>query len=250
MRANLMKRGSHDGLSLDEKKLEELFETHLRPMKSRNARTLFRLFLGSKGVEYLTTLDLQIKLSELGLKLNKKEINGWLCSLQNAGLIVKEEERGKPTTITYDDKYTFDMWRLTSKGLEIEEGINHLIGSKASSPEIPFFDLEDIASMEEGTRIRILSQIEETYVQLAMLRCLSMAGGILTRIEMGSRITTQHSALEKMIAKSRDQGLISETISPKKTGLISRFLRLLGLSKGGDVSIHLSKEGKRLVEKF
>lgn len=245
-----MKKGSYDGLSLDEKNLEELFEIHLRPLKSRNARTLFRLFLGSKGVEYLTTLDLQIKLSELGLKLNKKEINGWLCSLQNAGLIVKEEERGKPTTITYDDKYTFDMWRLTSKGLEVEEGINHLIGSKASSPEIRCYDLEDIAYMEKSTRIRILSQIEETYVQLVMLRCLRLAGSILTRIEMENMITPQHSALEKMIAKSRDQGLILETISPEKTGLISRFLCLLGLSKKGDVSIHLTEKGKRLVEKL
>ena len=245
-----MIEGSHDGLNLDEKNLEDLFETHLRPLKSRNARTLFRLFLGSKGVEYLTTLDLQIKLGELGLKLNKKEINGWLCSLQNAGLIVKEEERGKPTTITYDDKYTFDMWRLTSKGLEIEEGINHLIISKARTPEILFFNLKEITSMEEGRRIRILSQIEETYTQIAMLRCLQMAGGILTKSEMESRMTPPHEAHEKMIVKSRDQGLISETISPKKTGLISRFLRLLGLSNGRDVSIHLTEEGKRLVEKL
>lgn len=245
-----MNKGSHVSLSLDEKKLEKLFETRLRPLKSRNARTLFNLFLGLKGVEYLTTLDLQIKLGELGLKLNKKEINGWLCSLQNAGLIIKEEVRGKPTTITYDEKYTFDMWRLTSKGLEIEKGINHLIGSKARPIEIPFFDLEYITSMEESTRIRTLNQIEETYVQLAMLRCLRMAAGKLTRIEMESRITPQHNALEKMIAKSRDQGLISETINPKKTDLISRFLHLLGLSKGRDVSIHLTEEGKRLVEKL
>ena len=38
-----------------------------------------------------------------------------------SGLIEKSENRGKPTTITYDNKYTYALWKISSKGIEIGE---------------------------------------------------------------------------------------------------------------------------------
>lgn len=234
----------------NEKGYDELFETYLRPLKSKNARMLFRLFLGHQNVDYLTTLDLQIKLDELGFTLSKKEINGWLSSLLEAGLIAKDDFRGKPTTISYEDKYTFDMWRLTSKGLEIAEGVNGMLNIKFDLPKYESLSLEGIAAKEKNMRLQILNHIEEIHMQITLMRLLSRAGGILSRSDMKRWTVPPYRILEKMVTNLKDLGLIKEVKDSRTTGFLSRFLRLIGLSNGRDVSFQLTREGKRLTEKF
>ena len=97
--------------------LEEIFEKTLRPLQSRNARHIYLVLRDSK-TEYLTTYDIQPILEEQGNKLNKVELNNWLSALQEAGLVQKAPERGKPTTVPYTRRYTFDLWKLTQKGRE------------------------------------------------------------------------------------------------------------------------------------
>jgi len=83
---------------------DDLFELYLKPLRSRNARLIFLILFKLKDVGYLTTHDIQTKLKDIDCVLNKKEINGWLKSLWNAKLIIREEERGKPSITKYNDK--------------------------------------------------------------------------------------------------------------------------------------------------
>ena len=98
--------------------LEVIFEKTLRPLQSRNARHIF-LILRDSETEYLTTYDMQPILVEQGNKLTKVELNNWLSALQEVGLVQKALDRGKPTTLPYNKRYTFDLWKLTQKGREI-----------------------------------------------------------------------------------------------------------------------------------
>ena len=97
--------------------LEEIFDKTLRPLQSRNARHIF-LLLRDTDQEYLTTYDMQPILEEQGNKLSKVELNNWLTALLDVGLVRKASERGKPTTMPYTRRYTFDLWKLTQKGRE------------------------------------------------------------------------------------------------------------------------------------
>ena len=97
--------------------LEEIFEKTLRPLQSKNARHIF-LILRDSETDYLTTYDMQPILVEQGNKLSKVELNNWLSALQEVGLVRKASERGKPTTLPYERRYTFDLWKLTKKGRE------------------------------------------------------------------------------------------------------------------------------------
>ena len=97
--------------------LEDIFEKTLRPLQSRNARHIF-LLLRDTGQEYLTTYDMQPMLIEQGNNLSKVELNNWLTALQDVGLVRKAPDRGKPTTVSYTRRYTYDLWKLTQKGRE------------------------------------------------------------------------------------------------------------------------------------
>ena len=97
--------------------LEDIFEKTLRPLQSRNARHIF-LILRDTDQEYLTTYDMQPMLIEQGNDLSKVELNNWLTALQDVGLVRKAPVRGKPTTVPYTRRYTYDLWKLTQKGRE------------------------------------------------------------------------------------------------------------------------------------
>ncbi len=118
--------------SLDIRALDQLFEVDLKPLKNTNARILYKIFLDSKKSKHLTTLDIQDKLKSTDLSLQKKEINAWLSSLQTAGLITKENIRGKPTTIQYHGRYTYDLWMLTEKGRDIAIKLELFASGKTS----------------------------------------------------------------------------------------------------------------------
>jgi len=113
-----------------------LFESLLKPLKSKYARAIFNIFLEYKNIEYLTTMDIQEGLNPYRIILSKKEINAWLKSLNSSFLISKGLERGKPTTIDYDDRYTYDKWSITPKGVLLSIGLKALRDSIEENHEI------------------------------------------------------------------------------------------------------------------
>jgi hypothetical protein len=122
-------------MSFKKEEVDEVFETYLKPMNSRNARLLFKILYDYR-LNFLTTLDIQNILKNYNLHLNKIELNNWLTTLMISGLIKKSENRGKPTIITYDNKYTYTLWKISSKGIEIGELIPLLIYTVKSERNI------------------------------------------------------------------------------------------------------------------
>jgi len=236
--------------NIDNKQFNELFEIRLRPFKSRNARVLFMILLDAGEVEYLTTLDMQTFLEKYGQQLSKKEINAWLRSLQEAGLIGKGSERGKPTIIEYDDKYTFDRWSLTSKGREIGESITYLL--RTGEKPTTYFKTSkssEINLKEVWTNLDP-SWIEEVYFQFSCLHNLGIYGGTLNKRDLKEKVLDLDFKFEKALSTCRDSGLIDEDDSPANTNLLSRFLSLFGLKPDGDVIFTITQKGRDLHEKL
>lgn len=228
-----------------DKRIDELFEVSLKPLKSRNARTLFNIFTSKREVNSLTSLDLQSNLATFEIDLSKKEINNWLHSLNEAGLIEKEEKRGKPTTMNYDDKYTFDLWSITPKGLEISEGIEDMLNGKERHPSITTLErIEDVAKQDPEAIKQILNTIEETYIQLASLRSLLRANRAISLKEIKENITPKGKNLERAISSCIEQGFVEKIDPPQRSGLLPLFLRLIWFSRNEKTSFRLTKQGR------
>ena len=195
--ANLQ-QSRFDSIILDDEDLNELFEIYLRPLRSKNARSIYTLFLDEK--RELTTLDLQERLGQIGISLRKKEINAWLRSLQSATLISKRDERGKPTTIEYNGRYSFDLWNLTRKGWEMAEVLEVIL---AKGSEQPVFNLGAFLRSMDGGDVgqvnRTLGKIEEIYILLASIRTLWSTGRPLGYNELERKITPFQTTLGEVI---------------------------------------------------
>jgi predicted transcriptional regulator len=231
-------------------KIEELgilFEVILRPLMSRNARTMYAVFVEEK-VEHLTTLDIQHRLRELNVKLSKKEINAWLKSLQEAGLIDRGKDRGKPTTLDYDDKYTFDMWSLTMFGSEMSSSIVSLLNRGEASLEPTLPDLEEIP-FDLAIRIRFFEELEGLYLKLALLRRLLREDqGLAIERNKGNSLLLDID-VDKAINELVDKNLIQKERNPPSHGLFSRLKTILGISKKGSV-IKLTEKGREIALSF
>ena len=150
--------------------LENIFEKTLRPLQSRNARHIF-LILRDSEREYLTTYDMQPILEEQENKLSKVELNNWLSALQEVGLVRKASERGKPTTLPYNKRYTFDLWKLTQKGRETSFQLDVFRGNT------PIQVREKVVekTIEKIVEVPKLPKLNETsFEDLDKIRSLSM----------------------------------------------------------------------------
>jgi DNA-binding HxlR family transcriptional regulator len=232
---------------LIEEKFEELFEKNLRPLKSKNARIIYKIFIETKRVNFLTTLDLQTKLEELGIRLSKKEINGWLRSLHDAGLITKEENRGKPTTLDYDDKYTFDMWSLTPEGDEIAVGIDHLVKRRnISNMFLSKNMIDEIANFDQDIRQQNFSKTREIDIKLRLFRILWETRKALTLGEIREKLTPDF-ILKEIISCYLSQDLIVENDTG---GRFQKLLSFLGLSRKQRTSFRLTEKGREFAERL
>ncbi|MCW3991249.1 MAG: hypothetical protein NWE79_00945 [Candidatus Bathyarchaeota archaeon] len=245
-----MKSDESNPSMMDEAEFETLFEIHLRPLKSGNARRIFKILDEERAVGVLTTLDIQAKLNERGITLSKKEINGWLHSLNDAGLAEKGTERGKPTTIEYDDKYTFDLWRLTDLGEEIAEGVPRILGKKPSFiGAYPEKSLEQISKMDRAERELTLRRLDELYMLERILRELFIAGGELDGVNLMRRLKPAQIELNCLLSRylnpSRGVNLISRR--PRQRGFMMRLMNILGLSSEKDSMYALTEDGERLA---
>jgi len=199
--------------------MNTIFETSLKPLKSKYARAIFNVFLESKEIDYLTTLDIQKGLYSYQITLSKKEINAWLKSLNSSSLISKAEERGKPTTIDYEDRYTYDKWSITPKGLLVSYGLNVLRNTIEQVQDNPQNDMG----------LNILSIIQSSNNFLSMNDLKDM---LLNQQEFDSI----HQGL-------MDDGLIFKTV--KKPSLFTKFLSSIGIPVQTKIIIQLTDKGKK-----
>lgn len=244
-----LQQSRSNSIRLDDGDLNELFEIYLRPLRSNNARSIYTLFLDEK--RELTTLDLQERLGQIGISLRKKEINAWLRSLQNATLISKRDERGKPTTIEYNGRYSFDLWSLTRKGWDMAE-VLEVILTKGSEQTVSNLDafLEGIEGGDVGRVNRTLEKIEEIYILLASIRTLWSAGRTLRYDELERKVTPFQTTLGEVICSGSAQKFLEVKAESTSLGIVGKILRYLGISEKGENLIYLTPDGKRLSDKL
>ncbi len=206
-----------------EEKLDELFDLWLRPLRSRNARRIFEILIRNSHKDHITTLDMQTLLVRRGVDLSKREINAWLRSLQEAGLIRKGEDRGKPTVIEYDGKYTFDKWALTDEGMEIFEFL-----------KTPFPDYDGGQSLKKDHQ-----EITSDSVRAA----INSSGGEVEKAALAEDLTNVNELYEVLDTLVKD-GVLEE-IEPYNPGsLINRLRELLGLNRIREVRYRLARVDK------
>lgn len=245
-----MKSGKDDKNPYSNKWFDALFDIHLKPLKSKYARTIFKVLVEERKVGALTTLDIQTKLDGIGLKLEKKEINGWLRSLLGAELVSRDEERGKPTTIDYSDKYTFDLWRLTDIGAKVAERLPQVLGTKLS-----FFKgdaaetLQEIANKGRYGRTQILRHVDELYLLARILNRLLEAGGELKKAKLIKKNKPSDNEIDRLLLNYSNQRRPTLIIKKHRPhGIKITLLRILGFISDKDFVYALTDEGRQLAK--
>jgi len=234
-------------------KLEEIFEKTLRPLQSRNARHIYVVLRDSK-TEYLTTYDIQPILEEQGNKLSKVELNNWLSALLDAGLVQKAPERGKPTTRPYNQRYTFDLWKLSQKGREtasllevfsgntpiqiIEKVVEKTVERTVEKPKFP--ELME-TSFDDYENVRSLS------LHLSLMRSLYRKDPM----DIMSLSDETGFTPEKIVEFIEDQAKSSSNtlylLSEIPMDLRGKILQTIGLSPRRNYSVSLCSEGKMIL---
>jgi hypothetical protein len=165
--------------------LDELFDGVLKPLHSKNARTIFEIFIQNKNYKHITTYDIELVLKRQGVLISKKEINSWLITLQEHSLIKKLEERGKPVISSYNDRYTFDLWRLTELGILICQRIPYLLAEK---------EIINIPRLSDLTPT-LINEIEKLYFTSKIIITLYNRGNNLNEVELKKLLFSEQEKL-------------------------------------------------------
>ena len=232
-------------VSLDLKALESLFEIDLKPLRNAYARLLYAMFIESTEVEHLTTLDIQNKLQGNNLNLHKKEINSWLSSLQTAGLITKEYERGKPTTINYKGRYTYDLWLLTEKGQDIAKKIMILYSEKTSynSDE----NVLNVANLKETDVVNDELLVPHAdWFMFCLLRTITNSKNLVTLNDLRELISPSPEAIIKLISQGSLNGLLTVEIA-RPSSIMEKIFRYLGISNKQKYLLQVTKKGEHIL---
>jgi DNA-binding PadR family transcriptional regulator len=222
-------------------KYDYIFETILKPLRSKSARKIYTTFLEHSDVEYLTTFDIQKELQSQSIKLSKKEINAWLMSLKLAGLIIKEETRGKPSTLIYEKKYTFDKWRLTERGVYLAGDLDTLnisyqrgepLNAKISESYTPFKQNDPTFPYD--------------YYVLTFLRRLIEVKALISEGEIAGYLLPSKNVIKQVISECLTQNYITG-INAAPLGLLQRVLARFGFGKRS-VYYELTEEGRSYIK--
>jgi DNA-binding transcriptional ArsR family regulator len=243
--------------------LENIFEKTLRPLQSRNARHIF-LILRDSEREYLTTYDMQPILEEQENKLSKVELNNWLSALQEVGLVRKASERGKPTTLPYNKRYTFDLWKLTQKGRETSFQLDVFRGNTPIqvSEKVVKKTIEKIVvkpvekTIEKVVEMTKFPELEESsFEDLDKIRSLSthllLMNALCGKESMDLWSLSEHTGLtpENIVEFIECQAKFSSNtlylLAEMPMDLRGKIMRTLGLSPRKNYTISLSSEGKQ-----
>jgi len=230
-----------------EEELNTIFEETLRPLLSDSARQIY-IILVKSAETHLTTLDMQDTLKDREVKLSKKELNNWLSSLQSAGLVQKDAERGKPTTIPYSNKYTYDLWSLTDKGLETAQKLSIFtqetptLNKLKTIAEISHSDLENVTE-EQMTRLETL------YLNMRTLRTLRDEVHPSPLKQLSAKSGISQDVLQEFIEhQTKSDEIPLYFLSEKGPGLGDKILGHLGLRRRRETLVSLSSEGKRKAQ--
>lgn len=231
--------------SLDINALDQLLEVDLKPLKNANARILYKIFLDSKTSKHLTTLDMQDKLKSTDITLHKKEINAWLSGLQSAGLITKEYERGKPTTLAYEGRYTYDLWSLTEKGRDVARKIEILSSKKTSL--IPPENIVYEADFEETEIISGAGSVEYTdQMTMKFLRAVIDSKGVVTLNELRERMSPSPEALMELMSQGTLNGLLKAK-AVESTSFREKIFGYLGIHKRRKYLFEVTDKGRQIL---
>lgn len=221
--------------------IDTLFDTTIKPLHSKNARKIYEIFYNNREFKHITTHDIETQLAEEGLAFNKKEINGWLVSLQESGLVEKLVERGKPIASEYKDKYTFDLWKLSEIGLRIGQRLPTLMDEKAGST---------IPKLDELTP-SLIDELEDLYLTSKILLTLNAYGGSMSYLELRKKLYVDS---EKLAVYSWPDSAHSEKplfeIKVKPPTFKGKVYKLFGWLKEQDLVFSLTDEGKKLAEEI
>jgi hypothetical protein len=241
---NVVKSTEKHGLTAQN--LDELFDGPLKPMNSDNARLVYKLLFDAKD-QGLTTLDIQHLLKDYDRKYSKKDLHNWLNDLMDAELITKESERGKPTTVAYNGRYTYDIWRLTPQGYQIGRKIERFLGKYPNLNEQKTIEKTRIPSLQE-LKIGDLKKIESLYINSVILLALQKTGGKSDLKEIsGNTILQPRPILSFLEAHVRSTSPPLYQMNEKTIGIGGRILQKLGLSSV-KFDVFLSLEGKKISE--
>lgn len=231
--------------SLDIRALDQLFEVDLKPFKNANARILYKIFLDSKTTKHLTTLDIQDKLKNTDIMLRKKEINAWLISLQAAGLIMKENMRGKPTTIDYLGRYTYDLWGLTKKGRDIANNIAMFSSEQTS---LKGLDNSPTDSDFEQNRVKRHSDLHNLTDPklMALLRTILHMNEAITLEDLSEQMSPSTESLFETISRGNLNGVLTVK-SEESTSITEKIFGFLGMPRKRKYSLTLTDEGREII---
>ena len=217
--------------------LDTIFEGMLRPLHSRNARTLFDVFYENREHEYLTTHDMEKILDVKGFEMSKKEINAWLVSLQEAGLIAKLDGRGKPVASEYDDRYTFDLWKMTETGLNLRRRLSILMSQRSSIPKL------------SAMTPKLLEELEDLYFTTKILLTLEEYGGSMSYLELRKKVALDR---EKLAVYSWPDASHSEKplfeVKVKPPSFRGRVFKLFGQVVEQDLTFSLTDVGREMAK--
>ena len=240
---DVVKRTENRGLT--NQNLDELFDGPLKPMNSGNARLVYKMFFDAKD-QGLTTLDLQHLLQDQQRKYSKKDLHNWLNDLMDAGLITKESQRGKPTIIEYNGRYTYDIWRLTPQGYQIGRKIENFLGKYPNLNEQKTIEKTCIPELQK-LKSSDLEKIEALYINSTILSKLLTLGGV-TELKTLAEDTNLDPENLRMFLETQ----IRSTLSPlyhldeKPMGLLAKMMMGLGLKPMRNYRVSLSAEGKKI----
>ena len=227
--------------------MDQLFEVDLKPLKNANARILYKIFLDSKTSKHLTTLDIQDKLKSTDIMLRKKEINAWLISLQSAGLITKENMRGKPTTIDYLGRYTYDLWRLTEKGREIAYKLVMFSSEKTSLKELDNAH-KDSDFEETGVKNHPDMHNLTDPKMIALLKTILHMNKAITLEDLRELMSPSAESLFETISRGNIDGFLTVR-SEESTSLTGKIFGFLGMPRKMKYSLTLTDEGRGILKR-
>jgi hypothetical protein len=159
-------------------------------------------------------------------------------------LITKERERGKPTTIGYTGRYTYDLWRLTQKGRETAKKLE-IISSEKTSLFTPEYVENDADFDEINADNQTSSSPHADQAMKTLMQTILESRGILTMDEIKVKMAPSEESLLEMMTRGNLDGILtfealeSASITEKIFGYLGiprkRRFRLAITDKGRDI---------------
>ena len=174
------------------------------------------------------------------------------------GLVQKAPERGKPTTRSYNRRYTYDLWKLSEKGRETASLLEVFKGNTPTltmekvvtkivekivekTVEIPKFPELEESSFEDLEKIQTLS------MHLSLLRALSSVNQIdLMTLSEKTGFTSQR-IVEFIEHQEKSTSNTLYFLSEIPLDLRGKILQTIGLSPKKNYNVSLSPMGLELL---